>query len=365
MKRLPILICVILIAAGVLWMSGNPSGGQTRTDFAAADSKDSLQLTSSEGVASESLRLAQNEPAQKEKQTSKSPKKDSKAHSAEAKAFYQQARRKLRSYKTIRASLEEKVVIGGRRFKVNGSYVQASGTQGDEIKLRLEFRISLGAKESGALQGELEQVSDGEILWTRHTIGKKTRVSRRNIRQILDAAKARGNTSPDNLVAQLGLGGLPALLASIERNMVFESITEEVLSGKSFTVISATWSQEYLERSLKLSKETISKRLPEYIPDSMQIYFEKGNLFPRRIVYLKKHPTRDISLRMVDLQFREIELNEPVDDQVFVFKAPRGVIPNDLTKVYLNLFEQLSQAGTPASTPQPPGQTGNSKIPKK
>ncbi|MCH7990409.1 MAG: hypothetical protein IID46_14810, partial [Planctomycetes bacterium] len=280
-------------------------------------------------------------------------------------AFFQQARRKLRSYKTIRATIEENVVIGGRSLKVNGSYVQGSGTQADGLKLRLEFRISLGAEEKGALQGELEQVSDGEFLWTRHTIGKKTRVSRRNIRQILNAAKARGNTPPDILVAQLGLGGLPALLASIERNMIFQSITEEDLSGKTLTVISATWSQEYLERSLKLSKEAISKRLPDYIPESMQIYFEKGNLFPRRILYLKKHPTRDISLPMVDLQFREIELNQQVDDQVFVFKAPRGVLPNDLTKVYLDLFEQLSQPGTPASTPQPSGQTGNKKISEK
>jgi hypothetical protein len=346
-------------------MSGNPSGGQSRTNFSAAGSKDNLQLTGSEGVTSEGLRLAQKDPAKKEKQTAKNAKEEPKAHSAEALEFYQQARKKLSSYKTIRASLEEKVVIGGRRFKVNGSYVQGSGTQRDNLKLRLEFKISLGAEERGALQGELEQVSNGEFLWTRHTIGKKTRVSKRNIRQILDAAKNLGNSSPEVLVAQLGLGGLPALLASIERSMIFESITEEVVSGKTLTVISATWSQDYLERSLKLSKEVISNRLPDYIPESMQIFFEKGNLFPRRILYLKKHPTRDISLPMVDLQFRKIELNEPVDDQVFVFKAPRGVLPNDLTKVYLELFKKLSQPGTPASTPQPTGQTGNNKIPKK
>ena len=209
MKRLPILICVILVAASVLWISGNPSGGQTRTDFATADPEGRSQLLNSEGVVSESLRLAQNDPAKKEKQNSKIPKKDPKAHSAEAKAFFQQARRKLLSYKTIRASLEEKVVIGGRSFKVDGSYVQASNPQGNDLKLRLEFRISLGAKEKGALQGELEQVSDGEFLWTRHQIGKKTRVSRRNIRQILEAAMARGNRPPDILVAQLGLGGYP------------------------------------------------------------------------------------------------------------------------------------------------------------
>jgi hypothetical protein len=351
MKRLPILICVILVAASVLWMSGNPSGGQTGTDFSATDSEGSFQPHSSERVAPENIRLAQYDSAETEKQNSKKPKKDPKANSADAKAYFQQARRKFLSYKTIRASLEEQVVIGGRSFKADGSYVQDSSTQGNDLKLRLEFRISLGATENESLQGELEQVSDGENLWTRHKIGKNTRVSRRNIRQILDAGKARGNIPMNILVAQLGLGGFPALLASIERDMKFISITEEELSGKSFTVISATWSEEYLKRFAGLTREANSKRLPDYIPDSMQIYFEKGNQFPRRILYLKKHSTRDISLPMVDLQFRQVELNKPVDDEVFVFKAPKDVFQNDLTGVYLQLFQQSPQSGVPTSRP--------------
>ncbi|MCH7990548.1 MAG: hypothetical protein IID46_15510, partial [Planctomycetes bacterium] len=324
-------------------MSANPSGGQTGTDSPTTDSEGSLQLRSGEGIAPESLRLAQDDPAQNEKQTSKDQQNVSKSSPADAKALFQQVREKLLSYTSIQASIEEKVVIGDRRFTVNGSYVQGSSQPATNLKLRLEFRIRLGAAQNTASQGELEQVSDGETLWTRYQIGNSTRVSRRNISQILEAAKARENTEYDVLVTQLGMGGLPALLASIERNMKFESITEKELSGKAFTVIGATWSDEYLKRLPGLIVEKDSDRLPDYMPDSLEIFIEKENLFPRRFLYLKKHLTRDISLPMVDLQLRQVELNKPVDDDVFVFQAPKDVFQNDLTNVFLDLLQQAPQ----------------------
>ncbi len=52
------------------------------------------------------------------------------------------------------------------------------------------------------------------------------------------------------------------------------------------------------------------------------IYLDPDNgLFPRRIVYLKRHATRDFSRPMVTVAFSDIVLNGPVDETRFEFDA--------------------------------------------
>ena len=100
--------------------------------------------------------------------------------SAEAKAALEQARQRLLSHQSIKAKLVETVAMSGRRFTVHGAYVQG---RGDDLKLRLEFQAKLGDTE-----GSILEVCDGQVLWTRHQIGDETRIFRRDVRQILQAA---------------------------------------------------------------------------------------------------------------------------------------------------------------------------------
>lgn len=333
MKRLPIFTLTLFVTAGVLWMAGVPSQGQNTKGSAASDAtKQGKSKASATKATDSSLR-----------------------DSSDASTVFLQALQKLSRYKTIQASVVEDVTIGGRSFQATGVYKQGSSLQGADLKLRLEFQIRLGSDGKGDLQGELEQVSDGNILWTRQQIGKNTRVYRRNIHQILEAAStATGGQPQKSFVAQLGLGGIPALMTSIERTMRFTSIDEREVGGKTLIVVGGVWSDRFMQQILGVNPQAKPERLPDYFPDSFEIYFEKESLFPRRFHYLKKHPSRDISQSMVDIQFQKVELNRPIDDKVFVFQAPKGIFKEDTTKVYLDLLKPPVPTGTPPAPAKAP-----------
>jgi hypothetical protein len=225
--------------------------------------------------------------------------------------------------RSIKSRIVERVSIGGRRFGLEGTYVQST-----DLRLKLDFKLHSEATEQG-LEGSFLEVCDGTILWTRHNVGGQTRVTRRNVRQILEASK---NGLQSNLLAvELGLGGLPALLASLERSMKFEAITQEEVNRKKFTVIAGTWN-DAMKETLKSS--TGSRPSP-HIPDSVRIYFEPVILFPRRIDFLKKQKGSDEPEVVVELDFLDIVINSPVDDHQFEFEPPSGIRTIDVTNDYL------------------------------
>jgi hypothetical protein len=187
----------------------------------------------------------------------------------------------------------------------------------------------------------------------------KPRVTRRDVRAILSAAKGSKGAPEDVLTAELGLGGLPAILASLEKTMDFTSVGQEDIRGKVLTVIDGTWKPGQRDKLLAaansgLDEKQRTKKLPMHIPDSVRVYLDPENgMFPRRIVYWKQHPERDYSFPMVTIAFSDIVLNGPVDEKSFEFDAPEGVTPDDITARYTEMFKPR-QAPTTAA---PAGRT--------
>jgi len=214
-----------------------------------------------------------------------------------------------------------------------GQYVQ-----GQDLQLRLAFQVQVG-KTSGALL----EVCDGQVLSTRLTIGDDVRITRRDVREILNAAVA-GNVPESMLKAELGLGGLSGLLASLESNMDFEAAETETIASTQFLVIEGKWNSAFLKRWQSKSTDVSPPRLPDYVPDRVRVYFD-GNDFPRRILYLKQPKDSKIFRPMVTLDFNNVVLNAPVSEDRFHFVAPDGVYPEDVTKQYL---QQLLPAPGPS-----------------
>jgi hypothetical protein len=225
--------------------------------------------------------------------------------------------------RSIKSRIIERVSIGGRRFRLDGTYVQ-----GTDLRLKLDLKDQSEATDQG-IEGSFLEVCDGTILWTRHDVAGQTRVTRRNVRQILEASK---NSSQPNLLAlELGLGGLPALLASLERSMKFDSQTEAEVNHKKFTVITGVWNDAMRETF----KSSTGKLPTSHIPDSVRIYFEPVILFPRRIEFLKKQKKSEEPEVVVQLDFLDININRPVDDHQFEFVPPTGIRTIDVTSDYL------------------------------
>lgn len=249
------------------------------------------------------------------------------------------ARELLAKHDSIRANIIETVEVADRSFDATGRYLQRG-----KLQLRMEFELKLG--KTG---GTLLEVCDGDILWTRHAIGKELRLTRRNVKEILAEAEKNKVSAPDVLVAEMGLGGLVGLLAALEQSMSFDILKDETLDDKNVWMIQGTWTKEMFDRWVppqatpppakgkdgKLKAAPAPKReLPPLVPDTVRIYLDRQTGFPLKIQYLKKVAGYDFKRPMLTLAFRDIELNVPIDDSEFFFAPPDTPRPIDLTPLY-------------------------------
>ena len=236
----------------------------------------------------------------------------------------------------------ETVDLGLRRFRMKGSYLQ-----GTDLKLRLEYDLQVGNTEA-----RMVEVCDGQILWTHQTIGAEERVTRRNVRQILTAASSAGKTPQNLLTAELGLGGLPGLLAGIQKSVQLEKQWEQDVNGQTFVVIEGGWKKSF--RAKFLGEDADEKQLlPAFVPDDVRIYFEQESLFPRRILYLKRAES-GTRRPMVTLDFVEVQWDVELAEDAFNYTPPEKVARQDVTQAYINRFappKQDATSETPAGQP--------------
>ena len=251
--------------------------------------------------------------------------------SPDAKAALEQARQRLKSYRSITAKLQESVSLGSRRFTVKGAY-----WQGADLKLRLEFQVKLGDTE-----GSVREICDGQVLWTQHHVGADTRITRRDVSQIQQAAAGAGLTD-NRLIVELGFGGLPGLFASIEKSMKFDKYKEESTDGKNVVVLEGGWRPEMLKT---WKRDNPKAPLPDYVPARIRLYLDAETLFPRRILYLNRN-AEQVLRPMVSLDSTEVQTNVPVPADAFKFVPPEGVFPVDLTQEFLDQIKQRQLGGS-------------------
>ena len=266
-----------------------------------------------------------------------------------------EARAKIQKLVPFQAEIVETIVVRGKRFRASGKYLQGPGH-----KLRLEFDL-----EVGRTKGSLIQVCDGTTLFTRQKIGLVVQATRRDVPRILKemkaiAAKAGNRTRPAQFESDLGLGGLEALLGSLERSLSFTQQREQTFQDRPFIIIEGGWNATFLE-TLTDDDQPAGGGLPEYVPDRVRVYIDKQTRFAHRIVYLKKDDTRQALRPMVSLEFRNVQLNAPLNDTSFGFKPDAGIRIQDVTDDYIRQIRQTQSdgqapgrapGGSPA--PQPP-----------
>ncbi|MBW3543627.1 MAG: hypothetical protein KY476_25530 [Planctomycetes bacterium] len=235
--------------------------------------------------------------------------------------------------KSLETELVESIRFGRRRFEAVGRYLQ-----GQNLQMRLEFAVKIGDTV-----GTLLEVCDGQMLWSRQQIGEaKPKITVRDVHRILSAANAAGPSDEMILRAELGLGGLPALLAAIEQNMDFDPARRETVDGKDVIVVDGRWNQAFVSRWQQAGAPDQPAVLPPHVPDGVRLYFD-SQLIPRRIVYLKKPPDREIALPMLSLDFRDIRLNPPIEEGAFQFKPDSKVYQEDVTDRYIDRLTPVQQ----------------------
>ncbi|MBI1314177.1 hypothetical protein GC176_23020 [bacterium] len=335
MKTLPVLTLSLTLAAVTGYALHS---GQASSAF-GQDSPKEASPTAAE-QAGKSAATAQSESSQPDaaKQAgSETTVRRNEQSGASALRTLQQAHDKLNGYRFIDAKLEQTVRIGERQFKMEGRYFK-----GSDLKLRLEYEVQVGGTF-----GKLVEVCDGQLLWTYSDIGSQQRVTRRNVQQIISAASQAGFSAQNVLTAELGLGGLQGLLASIQKSVQFEAQWEQDASDRTFVVIEGGWKRSFRDRILGPNAPA-DRDLPPTVPDQVRLYFEQDSLFPRRIMYLKADED-DRRYPMVTIDFTEVAWPDTLDESLFAFKPPATVAPEDVTQAYVNQFKPPEEKVAPAA----------------
>jgi hypothetical protein len=252
------------------------------------------------------------------------------APSETAKKLFQEAREKLGTH-MYKARIVQKLYVPNRTLEAFGEIIR-----GQKFRMRLEFEI-----KSGATVGHLLQVCTGDKLWSERRVNDVPRLMVQDVKEILNKA---GEARENLVVAELGLGGITALLASIERTMSFGDPQSVEIDGEQLVRVDGVWNEAFLNR-MKANPQ-LTKGLPDYIPDGARVYFDSQN-FPRRIQYLKKEPKHEAMRPVASMDFLDVVwLSEAdVKPSLFEYEPPEKVYPEDVTKSYV---DQLQARPAPA-----------------
>ncbi len=262
------------------------------------------------------------------------PKPKLKTSVPSAKKLFEAAREKLRT-RSYRAKIVQKFNYPQRALEATGQIVR-----GQKFRLRLEFQI-----HSGGTTGELLQVCNGDKLWTQRKINDVTKLTVQDVKEILTKA----GTTPENVVvAELGLGGIASLLASMERSMNFGEPQTVEIDGEQLLVVEGEWNEGFLAQ-VKANPQ-LAKGYADFLPDGGRVYFDRDD-FPRRIQYLKKESQHATPRPLVTIDFRDVKWlgDADVKPSLFEYEQPAKVYPEDVTKTYV---DQLKPRPAPAP-PQP------------
>ena len=263
---------------------------------------------------------------------------------AAATAFVSQVHAELKKHPSVKADIEHTVSIGAQQFRATGRYL-TSGS-----KLRVEYIV----KPDQGADGSLIEVCDGKELWSQMILGGTKRVTHRDVQQIKAAAAtaAAKNVSDAELIAELGLGGLSGLLASLERSMTFDAMKQDEVEGHSRTIVQGQWKNNVVSRW----KRKPDDPLPPFVPDMVRIVVDSNTLFPERIVYLKKQTEKDKKgyRALVSFEFKNVELDAAIDEQEFTFVPLDDVVPEDVTRQFLDRITKSQEAAGSSATPAGP-----------
>ena len=126
--------------------------------------------------------------------------------------------------------------------------------------------------------------------------------------------------------------------------MEFDAMKQEEVDGHQRTIIQGRWKKEVVQRFPKGKDDS----LPVFVPDLVRLYVDSQTLFPERLLYLKKQPEKKALRPLLNLEFRNVELDAPVNEKEFEFLIPPDVVPEDVTKMYVDRITGAAEA-PPAS----------------
>ncbi|QDU81325.1 hypothetical protein Pla110_30660 [Polystyrenella longa] len=244
-----------------------------------------------------------------------------------------QSRQQLQQYKPFQARLTQTIRISAQPILARGTYKEGLAQQ-----LRMELEI-----ETQNTRGKMLNVCDGSILWTEFTRHSaelapegKPKITRRDLGSILQEAYSTDHVENARYVSDLAMGGLTALFASLEKEMIFRDPTEFSHGGVLLWKLQGTWSPGFLERH---HVSNLSK-LPRHVPDSVELFLDRKTLFPHRILFTRQQDDKEAPLKMITFDFSDVELQATLTEELFEYDL-KGETYDDVTNQYLRRLQEV------------------------
>jgi hypothetical protein len=258
-------------------------------------------------------------------------------------ALLRQAADRVEQMGTVSAKVRQRGDLFGHRMVGSGVYLQ--GARGSRL-VRFELRMQVGNQES-----TLQQVCDGEFLWSLRQTGNQSVLRRVDVRQVIEelnsgAGEGRGGQGGAR-VAQLptlDIGGLAQLLRSLDESFDFGAVGETQLAGVPMYLLQGTWKRtaaEHLlpeqQEKIRAGKEVDWNAAPEELPNQVILLLGRDDLFPYHLEYRRStapHVAGSSGRVLQVLEWFEVRSGIPLDRELFRYQ-PGNLPVTDYTAQYL------------------------------
>ena len=269
-----------------------------------------------------------------------------------------QARTRLEGLDSLECDLQQTAMIGGMKILANGRYTEATGNR-VHLQFRMYPMVTAKAEDIKATaldapptelkpednQGELQQISDGTVVFTSWKNGETQRVTRRNLRDIQTAAASATGFESGSVAMDLGVGGLRSLISRLQTSMVFAPVRKVTAGDRTLLEVTGRWSDRVRRELFGLPENTFVDARP-WVPEYCRVYVDQETMLLRRIQYLKHspNPADKLARPLLTLDLRNLKLNGPVDDALFRFTPPENVPVEDQTDAVIQAIRNAKPA---------------------
>jgi hypothetical protein len=193
-----------------------------------------------------------------------------------------QAIKELEKAPSIVAQIKHESHMFGQLLVGDGTYQQLRHPDGVMTRLELSIRT-----ESQATS--LRHVSNGRFLYIHEQKGNEQTLGRVDLVNVRDSDEGF-----QSVVNSISIGGLPRLLAELQKNFKFRTPQAITFHGVPVLAVAGEWRPERIELLIPGRKGLVKKngkidldKLPRYIPDRVFVLLGRDGLFPYRVEYRK------------------------------------------------------------------------------
>jgi hypothetical protein len=270
-------------------------------------------------------------------------------------ALIQQAIRALEDRTSISARLRQTVNLFGKQLVGAGGYLEQR--TGGVLRFRMDSRIQLGDQLSSFIL-----LCDGQYLWKFQRLHDPGTLTRIDVTRVLQALEEAGQTERLGRAGDWAeIGGLPKLLRGLYTNFDFQAVEPTQLAGMVIENARATnqlpvwklsgqWNRPPPGHRLPDQNPQIPvgqpfdlSQLPEPLPQYVDLYLGREDLFPYCVEYFRRRPTGEEGQggaqrqSIVKIDLFGVNWN-PVDPANFVYN-PGNLDVKDQTEEFLRSLE--------------------------